>query len=161
MAEVLNRALFKTTGETPGQMPIRIPLMGKEKAGEFISEKELNLVKQKLGLTGDDWHDYVQHPRVINPRTVDAKKNLEATLNRNMSRIGSHEWIAKEEDGLYVVAKRSADEEHYFSFLPYYPLLLERFHLMLWPLLFLFSVSSFHQNRLLNLQLFPQSLQLL
>lgn len=112
----LNRALFKTTGETPGQMPIRIPLKGKEKTGEFTSEKELNLVKQKLGLTGDDWHDYVQHPRIINPRTVDAKRNLEATLNRNMSRIGSHEWIAKEEDGLYVVAKRSADEEHYFSF---------------------------------------------
>ena len=112
----LNRALFKTTGETPGQMPIRIPLKGTEKAGQFTSEKELNLVKQKLGLTGDDWHDYVQHPRVINPRTADAKKNLEATLNRNMSRIGSNEWIAKEEDGLYVVAKRSVDEEHYFSF---------------------------------------------
>lgn len=112
----LNRALFKTTGETPGQMPIRVPLKGTEKAGQFTSEKELNLVKQRLGLTGDDWHDYVQHPRIINPRTADAKRNLEATLNRNMSRVGSHEWIAKEEDGLYVVAKRTEDQEHYFSF---------------------------------------------
>lgn len=111
----LNRALFNLTNDKPGQMPIRQPLLGTAKAGQFISEKELKLVSEKMGLA-DDWHDFVQHPRIVSPRTVDAKRNLEATLNRNMSRVGSDAWIAKEKDGLYVVAKRHPDQEHYFSF---------------------------------------------
>jgi hypothetical protein len=112
----LNRLLFDTTGKKgTGQHLVRKPVGGVEKRGEFGNKNELRNIQSQLELA-DDWHDFVQHPRFINPRTVDAKKNLEASLNRNMGRVGSDSWIAKESDGLYVGVKRSKDQENYFAF---------------------------------------------
>lgn len=83
----------------------------------FKSLSDLDKTVSRLKETGvlpEDWLEYSQFPRDISARTPAKRKWIDNKIINALPEVGDGWRMAKEQDGLYVLAKRTGDSGNWF-----------------------------------------------
>ena len=106
--------LFRGTSQVKSKMLAIHPETG------FTKVKDLDDTLAGLmqdGTLPPDWLEYSQFPRLVSGKSDQARKYIDRVLGDNLYEVGNGWSIAKEKDGLYVVARktlREGDKVEYF-----------------------------------------------
>ena len=103
----LNTLLKGTPGITSRQFSIQ-PNLGFKKLSEL--DNIISSLKEN-GTLPEDWLEYSQFPRVVRNSKPGAKTHLDSVIQETMEPVGDGWFIRKEKDGLYVLARKTADGE--------------------------------------------------
>lgn len=99
-------SLWKGTEKNPSQA-----LVINSETG-FKSLKELELVNDDLAqVLPQDWLEYSQFPRVVSPKTAQARAYVDDTLSHTLSPVGNGWYLGREKEGLYVMARKIHDQD--------------------------------------------------
>jgi len=99
--------LFKIIPRAGARKNLRIKKLGieGEVTGGLQSREVLDTIMERLALP-QDWEAFALFPRLVQPSTDASAVSLRKTLHANMQRI-DHQWfLAQQQNGMYVLAKR-------------------------------------------------------
>lgn len=83
----------------------------------FSSLKELDATMKDLKATGvlpDDWLEYSQFPRLVSASSESAAKRVDIQITNALPDVGEGWKMAKEKDGLYVLARKTGKNGQWF-----------------------------------------------